>query len=329
MRAWTLDAIPGDYALSDLPDPEPGPEQVLVRVVASALNHMDIWLTKGRPAPPEFPHVPGSDVAGVVVATGAAVTTWEIGDEVVINPALVPKAALRNGINSVLDPAMRILGEHTWGGHSDFCVVQAHQLESKPANRTWEEVVTQPICGTNAWRLLRRAGLKPATVVLVTGIGGGVASAAMAIALHLGAEVHVTSREPEKRQWALDHGATAAYDSSAQRYEVEADIVLDSIGPATWDASIDALKRGGSMCVCGGTSGSTVELNLPKLFFSQLNILGASCGSQEEFRFVQTMLSEGLAVNIDSVHSFDDYPVALDRLRSGQQMGKIVLSHVS
>ncbi len=327
MQAWTLGAIPGEYALSDLPTPEPGPDQVTVRVVASALNHMDIWLTMGRPAPPRLPHVPGSDVAGVVAATGSSVTTWETGDEVVINPALVPRSALVAGIDSVLDPEMRILGEHTWGGHSEFCVVQAHQLESKPANRSWEEVVTQPICGTNAWRLLRRAGLKPAMVVLVTGIGGGVASAAMAIAEHLGAEVHVTSREPHKRQWALDHGAAGAHDSSAQRYDVEADIVLDSIGPATWDASIAALKRGGTMCVCGGTSGSTVELELPKLFFSQLNILGASCGSQEEFRFVQTMLTEGLAVNIDSVHSFDEYPNALDRLRSGEQLGKIVLRH--
>ncbi|MEI2698832.1 MAG: zinc-binding dehydrogenase [Microthrixaceae bacterium] len=124
----------------------------------------------------------------------------------------------------------------------------------------------------------------------------------------------------------MDLGAEDAFDS-AEPYPVSADIVVDSIGPATWEYSIRTLRHGGRMCVCGGTSGPKVELNLPRLFFKQLDIIGASCGSQEEFRHVTALMAEGLPVVIDEIVALSRYPEALERLRAAEQIGKIVLEH--
>ncbi len=326
MEAWLLDESPGTYRWGTIDDPEPGPGQVRVEVRASALNHMDIWLTTGMPKPPSYPHIPGNDVAGVVESTGEGVSGWSVGDEVVVNTALVPAEALSMGFDSVLHEEMALLGEHCHGGHGRFCVVDAHQLAPKPPDRTWAEVATYPVCLTTAWRLLRRARLAPGEVVLVTGIGGGVATAAMMLALHLGAEVAVTSRDPDKRTRALELGAFAAFDS-ADAFPVSADVVVDSIGPAVWKPAVRTLRRGGRMCVCGGTSGPKVELELPRLFFKQLEIIGASCGSQEEFLTVTGFMAEGLPVVIDEILPLAEYPRALERLREGGQFGKIVLEH--
>jgi NADPH:quinone reductase-like Zn-dependent oxidoreductase len=310
----------------EVPDPVAGPGEVRVRVRATALNHMDLWLTTGLPKPPTFPHVPGDDVAGVVESVGPGVTSWVPGDEVVVNTALVPEEALAQGIDSVLHPRMQLLGEHCWGGHGDYCVVPAHNLARKPPGRSWAEVAAYPVCYTTAWRLLRRARIKEGDTVLVTGIGGGVATAAMMIARHLGARVFVTSREEDKRRRAVELGAMDAFDSD-EPYPLTADIVVDSIGPATWENSIRTLRHGGRMCVCGGTSGPKVELNLPRLFFKQLDIIGASCGSQVEFEFVTDLVAQGLPVVIDEILPLSEYPRALERLKTASQLGKIVLEH--
>ncbi len=326
MRAWHLEESPGQYVEGEVPDPVAGPGEVRVAVKASALNHMDLWLTTGLPKPPAFPHVPGNDVAGVVESVGAGVTDWQVGDEVVVNTAVVPAEALARGVDSVLDPAMQLLGEHCWGGHGEYCVVPAHQLARKPPNRSWAEVAAYPVCSTTAWRLLRRARIQAGDTVLVTGIGGGVATAAMMLALHLGARVFVTSREEEKRRRALELGAEGAFDSE-EPYPVTVDIVVDSIGPATWEHAIRTLRHGGRMCVCGGTSGPKVQLNLPRLFFKQLDVIGASCGSQEEFDHVTGLVADGLPVVIDEILPLSEYPRALERLRTAAQLGKVVLEH--
>ncbi len=148
----------------------------------------------------------------------------------------------------------------------------------------------------------------------------------MMLALHLGAEVAVTSREESKRLRAMELGASVALDSAGP-YPVLADIVIDSIGPAIWDDALKALRNGGCMCVCGGTSGPTVELSLPRLFVKQHDIIGGSCGSQDEFRYVTDLMSDGLEVVIDEVLPLADYPRALERLAAGDQVGKIVLEH--
>ena len=230
------------------------------------------------------------------------------------------------GIDSVLHPAMALLGEACWGGHGELCVVPAHGIVAKPADRSWVDGAAYPVCYSTAWRLLRRARITNGDTVLVTGIGGGVATAAMMISLQLGARVFVTSRDEAKRRRAIELGAADAFDSG-EPYPITADIVVDSIGPATWDYSLRTLRNGGRMCVCGGTSGPKVELNLPRLFFKQLDIIGASCGSQLEFEYVTEMVAGGLPIVVDDVYPLSDYPIALERLRTGSQLGKLVLEH--
>ena len=162
--------------------------------------------------------------------------------------------------------------------------------------------------------------------MLVVGIGSGVSCAALAIARQLGAEVAVTSRSEAKRAEALEMGATAAFDSSDDRWPVQADVVVESVGAATWDRSVRTLKAGGRLVVCGGTSGATVELNLPRLFFKQYEIIGSSMGSYQEFAELTALVDQGLDVRIDRVLPLSDYPDALARLEAGDQLGKIVLS---
>jgi NADPH:quinone reductase-like Zn-dependent oxidoreductase len=175
--------------------------------------------------------------------------------------------------------------------------------------------------------MLRRARLKSDDTLLVVGIGSGVSCAALALGTMMGARVEVTSRSEEKRSQALAMGAAAAHDSTAGRWPVEADVVVESVGPATWDQSVRALKPGGRMVVCGSTSGPKVELVLPRLFFKQFEIIGSTMGSYQEFDEVLALVDRGLPITVDQEYSLADYEQALARLEHGEQLGKIVLKH--
>ena len=326
MDAWILDESPGSYRFGSIDTPEPGPGEVRVRPVASALNHMDLWLTRGLPKP-ELPHIPGCDVAGVVDAVGPGAHI-EVGTEVVVNPAVAPlEAVIRLGIDAPLGRGFQILGEQRWGGHADAVVVPAWNVLPKPADRSWEECAAYPLATLTAYRMLRRARLVAGETVLVVGIGGGVSMAALALALRMGAEVYVTSREQSKIDQAVAMGATGGFDSSDDSWPVKAHVVVESVGPATWDASVRSLVPGGRLAVCGGTSGQKVEVDLPKLFFKQIEIIGSTMGSYEEFDAVTRLVELGLPVAVDQVFELADYPDALERLRSGDQLGKVVLRH--
>jgi zinc-binding alcohol dehydrogenase/oxidoreductase len=326
MNAWILDESPGQYRWGSIDLPALGPDDVRIAVVASALNHMDLWVTRGMPKP-HLPHVPGCDVAGVVDAIGDAVTSVAVGDEVVVNPAVMPVGSvLRHGIDASIED-LAIYGEHCWGGHATFAVAPARNVVRRPANRTWEECAAFPLAYLTAYRMLRRARVTAGDTVLVVGIGSGVSCAALAIARYMGARVEVTSRDGHKRDEALRLGAAVAHDTSADRWPVSADVVIESVGPATWEKSIRSLVPGGRLVVCGGTSGSTVEINLPRLFFKQFEIIGSSMGGYQEFNDVVRLVEQGLPVQVDQVLPLERYPEALERLANGEQLGKIVLSH--
>ncbi|HEU5082720.1 MAG TPA: zinc-binding dehydrogenase [Acidimicrobiales bacterium] len=326
MDAWILDESPGEYRFGTIDTPEPGPGEVRVRPVTSALNHMDHWLTRGLPKP-ALPHVPGCDVAGVIDAVGAGAHV-DVGTEVVVNPAVAPfESIVRLGNDSPLGRGFQILGEQRWGGHADGVVVPAHNVVPRPEGRSWEECAAYPLATLTAYRMLRRARLAAGETVLVVGIGGGVSMAALALALRMGAEVYVTSREQAKIDQAVALGATAGFDSSDPQWPVKAHVVVESVGPATWDASVRSLVPGGRLVVCGGTSGQKVEVDLPKLFFKQIEIIGSTMGSYEEFDAVTRLVAQGLPVAVDEVFDRADYPAALERLRSGEQLGKVVLRH--
>ncbi len=327
MDAWILDESPGRYRWGQVDQPEVGADDVAIRVMASALNHMDLWVTRAMPKPP-LPHIPGCDVAGVVEAVGSSVTTVQVGDEVVINPGVSPVADIVTlGNDSPMGPGFMIYGEHRWGGHATFAVAPSRNVRLRPAGRSWQECAAYPLAYLTAYRMLRRARARAGHTVLVVGIGSGVSCAALAIARHMGCDVVVTSRSEAKREQALLMGATAAYDSAAARWPVEADVVIESVGPATWDQAVRSLKPGGRLVVCGGTSGPKVELNLPRLFFKQYEIIGSTMGSYEEFDQVSALVAQGLPVHIDRAFSLAEYPDALARLEQGDQLGKIVLLH--
>jgi NADPH:quinone reductase-like Zn-dependent oxidoreductase len=325
--AWILDESPGTYRWGQIELPPPAADEVQIRVVASALNHLDLWTTQGLPKPP-VPHVPGCDVAGVVEAVGSAVDDLAVGDEVVVNPGVSPVADIvALGNDSPMGRGFAIFGEHMWGGHATHANAPARNVVPRPSGRTWEECAAYPLATLTAYRMLRRARVAAGQTVLVVGIGAGVSCAALAIARHLGAEVVATSRSAAKREAALAMGAAAAIDSSTERWDVRADIVVESVGPATWNQSVRALKPGGRVVVCGGTSGTKAEINLPVLFFKQFEIIGSSMGSYQEFAEVTRLMASGLAVHVDEVFALSGYPDALHRLEAGEQLGKIVLLH--
>lgn len=326
MQAWILDESPGTYRYGELPDPAVGPDDVRVRPVASALNHMDLWVTRGKPRP-HLPHVPGCDVAGVVEAVGSHVTGVAVGDEVVVNPAVSPvDMVVAHGDDAPMYPGFQIVGEQRWGGHADLVTVPARNVVPKPAGRSWSECAAFPLATLTAYRMLRRARLQAGESVLIVGIGGGVSMAALALARTMGATVYGTSRHPETCRRAVEAGAADAF-SSDDDWPVRCEVVVESVGPATWERSIRALVPGGRLVVCGGTSGPVVEVNLPRLFFKQHEIIGSTMGGYGEFDQVVRLVDQGLPVAVDEEVAVADYPAALERLASSAQVGKIVLRH--
>jgi D-arabinose 1-dehydrogenase-like Zn-dependent alcohol dehydrogenase len=171
--------------------------------------------------------------------------------------------------------------------------------------------------------------LRAGETLLVVGVGGGVSAMGLVLGVAMGARVFATSRDPHKRAEAVAMGAEAAFDSdSPEPWPVKADVVFENVGPATWERSIRALARGGRLVTCGGTSGAKVELSLPRLFFAQHEILGSTMGSYREFEELTGLIERGLHVPVDAVvEGLDAYPEALDRLRSGTQLGKVVVRH--
>lgn len=329
MNSWILDDSPGSYRWGEIDLPDLAADDVRIKVVASALNHMDLWVTQGAPRPP-LPHVPGCDVAGIVTEIGFAVSNVAVGDEVVVNPGVSPiDEIIAWGNNSPMGPGFQIYGEHCWGGHATFAQAPARNVLHRPVVRSWAECAAYPLAYLTAYRMLKRSRLEAGETVLVVGIGSGVSCAALALARHMGAEVVVTSRSENKRVEALGMGARAAYDSAANSWPVQADVVIESVGPATWNQSIRALKPGGRIVVCGSTSGPKAEITLPRLFFKQHEIIGSTMGSYQEFAEVTRLISAGVPVTIDTTFALAEYPEALKRLAAGKQLGKIVLQHQS
>lgn len=328
MQAWILDESPGSYRYGEVDDPMVGPGDVAVRPVASALNHMDLWVTTGRPRP-RLPHVPGCDVAGVVESIGSDVAEVAVGEEVVVNPAVAPlDMVVAHGDDAPMYPGFEIVGEQRWGGHAERVVVPVRNVVARPAGRSWAECAAFPLTTLTAYRMLRRARLRAGEQVLIVGIGGGVSMAALALAQAMGATVYATSRDEAKRRRAVEVGAADAFASDGD-WPVRCEVVVESVGPATWDASIRALAPGGRLVVCGGTSGPQVELNLPRLFFKQHEIIGSTMGGYGEFAEVVRLVEQGLPVAVDDEVAMGDYPEALARLEAGGQLGKLVVRHAA
>jgi NADPH:quinone reductase-like Zn-dependent oxidoreductase len=294
------------------------------------LNHLDLWLVSGAQRV-EPPRVLGADGAGVVDESGDS--WWRRGDEVVIYPvACCWRCEHCRAGRQVFCRQFGILGEHTDGTACEFFQVPAQNLYPRPAGLSWDEAAAFPLTFLTAWRMIvTRARLQPGESMLVIGAGAGVAAAAIAIGHHLGARVLATSRSQSKRERALELGAEAVFDSSGFSKPVRefsnggVDVVFEHVGPATLDESIRSIRRGGRVVFCGSTSGVRAEVNMPRLFFGQADLLGSTMGNAGEFEQVLEAIGRGLRPIVDSAFALDDAASALARLERAEQFGKVVL----
>lgn len=340
MRAAVFHEFGGPEVVrvEEVPRPEPGPGEVLVRVKAVALNHLDLWVRRGMPQlGTRLPHVGGSDVAGVVEELGPDVTGVEVGTHVVVNPSLwCGRCEWCERGEESLCVEYRILGEHTWGGMAEYVAVPARNLFPIPDDVDFAAAAAAPLVFLTAWRgLTTRARLGSGESVLITGASGGVATAAVQIAKLLGAHVYaVTTAENVERVRGL--GADVVYDRTAADFSREVwkdtgkrgvDVVFDSVGQATWAQNLRALARGGRLVTYGATTGPTGETNIPLVFWKQLAILGTTMSNRREFEEVMGLVFSGrLRPVVDVVWPLERAADAHRRLEEGEQFGKVVLT---
>ncbi len=333
MHAWLLHDTTGPDALrlEEVETPEPGPGQVRVAMKVAGLNHLDLWVSRGLPAPHHLPHIPGADGAGTIDAVGEGVAGWQAGDEVIINPSQSCgrcEACLHDRM--MFCKSYVIMGEHEPGTLAEQVVLSARSMVIRPPSIDWPVAGTFGLVSGTAYRMMSRSRLRPDETVLVVGVGGGVSSAAMLIARAMGARVFVTSQSPEKIAWAVANGAEAGFDSASEFSKAVkhatggVDVVVENVGQATWDQSVRSLNPGGRLVVCGATAGNRVELFLPVLWFKQLEVIGSTMFTRSEFgRVVQMVESGKVASPVDRLFPFEELPQALARLDAGAQVGKI------
>jgi NADPH:quinone reductase-like Zn-dependent oxidoreductase len=342
LRALTISKHGGLEQLEyrdDVPAPEHvGSNDVRVRVLGAALNHLDLFVLGGLPGITIVPpFIVGSDACGEVDMVGEAVTTARVGDYVVVNPGWgdgTCEYCLDGEIP--LCPRYRILGEHVPGTMAGYVVVPAGNVYTIPRSVSVEQAAAFPLATLTAWRMMHtRARVQAGEDVLIWGIGGGVALAALQICKNAGARVWAVSSSDEKLRRAGEMGA----DELLNRNDVDVarvirektkkrgmDIVVDNVGTATWQQSLLALGRRGRLVTCGGTSGPMLETDVRRLFWNQWSILGSTMGNDAEFAAVVEELRAGrLLPPVDSVHSLENGRAAFARLASGKQFGKVVV----
>ncbi|MCW8133926.1 MAG: zinc-binding dehydrogenase [Planctomycetota bacterium] len=342
MRAAYISEFGGNekVTLGELPEPEPGPGEVRLAVKAGALNHLDIWVRKGRPGLElKKPHVLGSDASGIVDKAGAGVTSVKPGDEVVVNPGVSCMACefcLRGDQSEC--PSFKLLGFQLEGMYAEKVLVPACNLAPKPPHLSWEEAAALNLAHLTAWRMLfTRARFKAGETVLIHGIGGGVALAALQIVTMFGGRAVVTSSSDEKLARAKALGAAHGinYRTSADPgAEAKAwsggrgvDLCVDTAGAATVPVSFAALRRGGRIVTCGVTSGPKAEVNLQMLYWNHIGFLGSTMGSHEDFRSMLAAVTHAkLKPVMDRVYPLAEAAQALARMEAGAQFGKIALT---
>ncbi len=316
------DGGPEVIRYEDVADPEPAPGEVLVRMQAASLNHLDVWTRKGLPSVPK-PRILGADGSGLVERLGAGVDGLEPGQPVVINPGL------EHG------DAIHVLGEHTQGVHAELAVVPATNVYPLREGVTMEEAAAFPLVYETAYRMLvTRAALREGEWVLVWGIGGGVATAALRIAQALGARTIVTSGSDEKLAKAEALGAEVTVNHASgdvvavvgEATGKGVDVVVETVGEATWKRSLDSARPGARVVVCGATSGPNPPAALHRLWWKQLDILGSTMGARADFEGAYDLVAAGAKPVIDTVFPLAEARAAHERLEAGEQFGKILLA---
>jgi NADPH:quinone reductase-like Zn-dependent oxidoreductase len=341
MKALTLVAAGGIQHLrvQELPEPRiQSPDEVLLRVRAFALNRLDLFVAGGLPGVRyAFPLVVGSDGAGTVEAVGTEVTQVRPGDRVMINPALYCNQcdACRSA-GDVVCSRLQVVGEHQTGTAAEYIVIPARNLAPVPQSMPWPEAAAFSLAALTAWRMLiTRARAEANETVLIWGIGGGVALAALQLARLVKARIIVTSGSDAKLDAARSLGADHTLNHRRDDIAAEvrrltdgqgADVIVDSVGEQSWQQSLRSLRRAGRYVICGATTGPSVSMDLRRLFWYQWTILGSSLGTAREYEAVVGLAHEGrLWPVIDQVVPLDQALSAYQRLQQGEQFGKLVI----
>lgn len=341
MKALALTSLGSldNLKVQDVPAPAlKAPDEVLVRIRAVGLNHLDLFVIDGLPGVQyAFPHIMGGDGAGVVEAVGAAVRTVKPGDRVMINPGIscYQCPPCLSGEHSLCE-TYRLLGEHLPGTAAELVVVPARNLGLVPDTMPWPQAATFSLATLTAWRMLvTRARLRPGEMVLIWGIGGGVSQAALQIAKLSGARVIATSSSDEKLARATELGADFTLNHLTADVPAEVrkltgrqgvEVVVDNVGEKTWEKSIRCLGRGGRLVTCGGTTGPMVVTDVRKLFWYQYSILGSTMGNHAEYQAIVKLAHQGkLWPIVDRVYPLDQSKDAFACLEAGKQVGKLVI----
>lgn len=330
MKAVRLHAIggPENLRVDEVDMPKPGEGEALIRIRAAALNHRDVFITQGLYPNIRMPAILGSDGAGEIAGLRAVFGDLKVGAEVVIDPMLVWGDDSR-----VWDaPNATILGMPHEGTFAQYVTVPVDNVYPKPPALSIEEAAAIPLAGLTAYRaLFTRAQLQAGETVLVTGVGGGVQSFVLLFAKYAGARAIVTSSSDEKLEHAKSLGAdlTINYvttpDWQKQLRSERIDLVVDSSGGETLRKALDVIRAGGRIAIYGGTKGEAT-IRLFPLFWKHVSILGTSMGSPQDFAAMLQLFNGGVRPVIDRIFPLDDAVAAFERLASGKQFGKVVLS---
>jgi NADPH:quinone reductase-like Zn-dependent oxidoreductase len=322
----------------DVPTPEIGPEEVLIRVRAAGLNRLDLVIRGGlTPAKAPLPHICGSEVAGEIAELGEKVSGFELGQRVVVAPYLHDGTCdyCRAGEEVLCDNG-DILGLGWDGGYAEYVKVPANSLVGLPENLTFEEGAAQALSTLTAWRVLvTKAGVRPGEVVLVHSAGSGVGSAAVQIAKLWGAKVIATASTNEKLEKAKEIGADEIINYAEQNFLQEVrritgrrgvDIVVEHIGQETWERSLSCVGKGGRLVVCGTTSGGDGRLSLSNLLAKEVMVIGSYGGTSDELKQVLRLSEEGrIAPIIDTTFPLHEAAEAQRRLEDRNHFGKVLL----
>ena len=308
------DGSPEVLRYEDAPNPEPGPGEVLIQLRAASLNRLDLWVRAGLPSVPK-PRILGADGAGLDLE----------GRRVVINPGI------EHG------DRISVVGEHMDGTHAELVAVPQSNVYPIPDELSFEEAAAFPLVFETAYRMLvTRAGLREGEWVLVWGAGSGIGTAAIVLARALGARVVATSSSDAKVELARGLGAEAVVNHKtgdvleAVREATGgagADVVVEHVGEATWQTSLQAVRAHGRIAVCGATSGPNPKAALHRVWWKQLTILGSTMGTKEGFEGAFELVKSGKAKPVvDSVYPLAEARAAHERMEAGEHFGKIVLA---
>ncbi len=322
----------------EAPEPKVGETEVLVRVAACALNHLDIWARQGtRSERVPMPHISGSDITGQIVESGKLVEGHNVNEKVLIAPGISCGVCeyCTSGWDSLCS-SYKIIGYETQGGYAEYVAVPGRNILPIPDKLDFEQASSIPLVFLTAWHMLvTRAHLAPGETVLVWAAGSGVGSAAIQVARVLGAKAIATVGSDDKKDKAKALGAEYVINHHSQDVPEEVkkatngrkvNVVFDHVGTATWDKSMRSMAPGGRLVNCGVTSGGKAEIDIRHVFVRQFSLMGSYMGGMGELLQVLKFFDDGrLKPVVDSVFALKDAAKAQERMEKSQHFGKIVL----